>query len=247
MRNLDPFAPVRKERLYTADKTPSNQFAVFVKDVELKQEMEVGTVSDTYQLVANEDVYQTGLDVLTRSEQDFEPSITRFDGKKYRQRWVLPNLNIEPRKGDIVQLAVDVINSYDGSTTFGLSFAARRLVCLNGMQIDYRLGSYKFRHHNRPEYQQELAEAANHVGKLVKHLEPLKDKISELISTPVDRTYIQGMFNELKLGQGLVGQIYMNLEEDTQWGLYNACTSVLTERGAHSDDNLNRRISKIFI
>ena len=121
----DPFLPVSKSQLFTSDGTPSSRQSVILQTEE--GQIEVGNVSEGYQLVPNEAVYDIALDVLSRSELAFNDAGQIFDGKRYRQRWILPELTAEPRKGDLVQIAFDLVNSYDGSTTYGLAFNALRL------------------------------------------------------------------------------------------------------------------------
>ncbi len=102
---------------------------------------EAGVVSDNYQLITNEAVHGVAMAVLTRAGMSYEDGGYIFDGKKYRQRWLIDGLSVQPRVGDLVRLAVDCFNSYDGSSLFGLSFNAQRLVCGNGMVLDFMLGS----------------------------------------------------------------------------------------------------------
>jgi len=170
-----------------------------------------------------------------------------FDGKRYRQRWILPDLSVEPVKGDIVQLTFDVINSYDGSTTFGLAFNAQRLVCTNGMMCDFLLGGFKFRHFDNDNFVDELDAAVDTLHNLSNKLEPLGSKIQRLIDQPTDRNAIQKTFTDLKLTDKLKANIFMSVEEDTAWGLYNACTHVLSQAGTHHADNINRQVSRYML
>ena len=249
MQKFDnPFLEVRKERLFTADQTPSSRYAVFLTDDEADgAEYEVGTVSENYNLVPNEEVHQTALDVLNRSELEYEASTSRFDGKKYTQRWLMPTLQVEPRKDDIVQISLDLVNSYDGSTTFGLMFNAQRLACVNGMMVDHQLGGYKFRHINQDNYQEQLQQAADRIIALNNALPGFTNKIQAMIETPVDREFTQNMFKHLKFGPSLIGQIYQAIEEDNVWGLYNACTQALTEKDSFRGDAINRQVGKFLI
>jgi len=150
----DPFLPVSKVPLYTSNGSLSSRQSVILQTAE--GPLEVGNVSENYQLVPNKAVHTIALDVLSRSELAFEDGGQIFDGKRYRQRWILPDLSVEPRKGDIVQLALDIVNSYDGSSLFGLSFNACRLVCENGCILDYFLGGFKFRHYGHDDFVTEL-------------------------------------------------------------------------------------------
>ena len=241
----DPFLPVRKEQLFTSDNRPSSQYAVMLQQE--NQEIEVGHVSENYQLVPNETVHQIALDVLSRSNLGFDDAGMIFDGKRYRQRWVLPDLSVEPKKNDIVQLTFDVINSYDGSTTFGLAFNAQRLVCTNGMMIDFAIGGFRFRHFGHDAFPEEMELAVSSLQNLSAQLEPLNSKLQYMIDQPVDRHYIQQAFTDLKLTDKMKANVFMEVEEDTAWGFYNACTHVLSRAGTHHADNINRQVSRYML
>jgi len=203
--------------LFTSDGEKSSRQSVMLQTGE--GQVEVGTVSESYQLVPNETVHGIALDVLSRSKLAFDDAGMIFDGKKYRQRWILPDLSAEPRKGDIVQLALDIVNSYDGSTTFGLAFNAMRLVCENGMMVDFMLGGFRFRHYGHDDFGSELELASSHVRGLVDQLEPLSHKLQHLIDTTIDRESIQAAFKVLALPQSLQAQIFMQIDEDYPVGL----------------------------
>ena len=241
----DPFLPVRKEQLFTSDNRPSSQYAVMLQQED--QEVEVGHVSENYQLVPNQAVHQIALDVLSRSNLGFDDAGLIFDGKRYRQRWILPDLSVEPKKNDIVQLSFDVINSYDGSTTFGLAFNAQRLVCTNGMMLDFMLGGFRFRHFGHDAFPEEMELAVSSLQNLSAQLEPLNSKLQYLIDQPVDRHYIQQAFTDLKLTDKMKANVFMEVEEDTAWGFYNACTHVLSRAGTHHADNINRQVSRYML
>jgi hypothetical protein len=241
----DPFLPVRKEQLFTSDNRPSSQYAVMLQQED--QEVEVGHVSENYQLVPNQAVHQIALDVLSRSNLGFDDAGLIFDGKRYRQRWILPDLSVEPKKNDIVQLSFDVINSYDGSTTFGLAFNAQRLVCTNGMMLDFMLGGFRFRHFGHDAFPEEMELAVSSLQNLSAQLEPLNSKLQYMIDQPVDRHYIQQAFTDLKLTDKMKANVFMEVEEDTAWGFYNACTHVLSRAGTHHADNINRQVSRYML
>lgn len=213
---IDPFAPVTIVPLYTADGSQSSRNAVMI-DNQGEQE-EVGIVSDSYQLVPNSVVHEIATDVLTRTEMLFEENSLLFDGKRFRQRWVIPDLAIQPVPGDIVNVAMDVINSYDGSTQFGVLFNAQRLVCSNGMMLDFLLGGFRFRHFGHDGFINELQEAAQVIRNLADRLEPVTGRIQRLIETRVDREKIQRVFREIKPPVKLQADVFMAIEDDTAWG-----------------------------
>jgi hypothetical protein len=241
----DPFVPVTVVPLYTQDGSQSSRNAVMLDLHGGRQE--VGIVSDSYQLVPNHVVHDIALDVLDRADMPFEDSGHIFDGKRYRQRWVLPDLTLEPRPGDIVNVALDLINSYDGSTTFGLMFNARRLVCSNGMQVDFMLGGFRFKHFGNDRFAEELQEAARRIQRIAPHLDPLQNRLRQLTRQPVERGDIQTAFRELKLPLSTQAEVFDAIEEDTGWGLLNGFTDVLTRQNTHRSETVNRQVMKYML
>lgn len=241
----DPFASVTMVPLYTANGEQSSRNAVILDNN--GQQEEVGIVSDSYQLVPNAVVHDIANDVLTRTDMAFEEDSLIFDGKKFRQRWVLPDLIMEPAPGDIVNVAMDATNSYDGSTQFGISFNARRLVCSNGMIVDFMLGGFRFKHFNHDSFMIELQEAAQVIQNLAGRLEPVTNRIQKLIEAKIDRESIQRAFADLKLPMRLQAEVFMAIEGDTAWDLYNAHTHILTRQETHRADNLNRQVSRYML
>jgi len=209
--------------------------------------MEVGTVSADYKLVENEDVEQAASNVLKKTGMRSEVSSLYFDGKHFRKRWILPDLSIEPRVGDFVQVAVDAHNSYDGSSTFGLAFNLQRLVCGNGMVVDFQLGGYRFRHYGSESFEQELEMAGQRILELTGKLDTILPRLRSLTDTPLSREETQTVFSDLSLPKATQAEVYQKLDEDTWWGLYNAFTDVLSRNNTYHCDQLNRRVSRYFL
>ncbi|GBE30124.1 MAG TPA: DUF932 domain-containing protein [Bacteroidetes bacterium] len=241
----DPFVPVTKVPLSMPDGSASSRYAVMLTTD--TGPLEVGTVSSSYQLVPNEIVSQIAEDVLSRTDMPFEDGGHIFDGKRFRHRWVLPNLVVEPRVDDIVNLTFDIVNSYDGSTTVGVAFNAQRLVCGNGMMVDWMLGGFKFRHINCDDFAEELQFAAEKVRRLGQQLEPLSRRLNSMIDVPITRADTQGVFRELKLPMSLRAEVFDSIADDDAWGLLNGFTDVLTKHNSHNADNTNRRVMKYLL
>lgn len=242
---LDPFADVMKVPLYTSGGMQSSRYAVMLDPQ--GQNVEAGIVSGDYQLVPNQTVCDIATDVLDRTELDYQTVKHLFDGRKFQQRWVIPELQAEPEVGDIVRVAVDVINSYDGSTTFGLAFNAQRLVCSNGMILDFLLGGFRFKHYGNEHFQDELSQAANRIRELGSRMVQLTSSLRQMIQTPIERQDIQDAFRTLELPKTYAADVFMALDGDNQWALYNAFTDVLTKQESFRAENWNRQVSRQLI
>jgi len=240
-----PYLPVYMTPLYTQAGVPSNRVSVILDPD--NRAMEVGTVSADYKLVPNQDVEQAAVDVLERTGIPSELSSLYFDGKHFRKRWILPELSIEPRVGDFVQVAIDAQNSYDGSSTFGLAFNLQRLVCGNGMVVDFQLGGYRFRHYGSDSFEQELEIAGERILELAGRLDTILPRLRSLTDTPLSREETQTVFSDLSLPKATQAEVYQKIEEDNWWGLYNAFTDVFSRNNTYRSDQLNRRVSRYFL
>lgn len=246
---LDPFAPVAKVQLQTPDGQSSSKYAVMLETPE--EPVEVGVVGPDYQLIENSLVVDMARDILERSfGGEYEDRGLIFDGRKFRQRWVVPvtQVDVNPSVGDVIRLSVDVMNSYDGSTTLGLEFNAERLVCTNGMRVASILGGFRFRHYGgNGRFQDELNGAVRKLQNLGDGMERLGAACGRLINAPLTRSDTQKVFSDLKVPNALAIQAYQAIEEDTRWGLYNAFTHVLTADKSFANENWNGRISDYFL
>lgn len=241
----DPFVPVVKIPLNMPDGSRASRSAIIVDPN--GQNYEAGVVSEGYNLVSNEVVQDVALQVLNHAGVSYEDGGMIFDGKRYRQRWVIESLSIEARVGDLIRLTVDVFNSYDGSSLFGLAFNAQRLICLNGMMLDFLLGSFRFRHFGQNDFQRETEEAAASILALGTKLGPMAARIGHMTQTQINRESIQSTFKALKLPAGLQAEVFMAVEEDSLWGLYNAFTGVLTKTNTHRADGINRQVGRFLL
>ena len=245
--NISPWADVKTEPLLTRDGRPSSRFAVILDPEGLHEE--VGIVSDNYKLVPNRAVAEVAHDVLQKTGFNYDDHQILFDGKHFRQRFLLHQFQGEPKVGDVVKVVVDSINSYDGSTKFGLEFNAIRLACENGMMLSFMLGGFRFKHWGDRSFDDELKQASKQIGNVGDRLHYLMPQLTEMTRKRVKRADIQHVFTNSSLSFPLTIQakVFNAIEEDTQWGLYNAFTNVFSRMENFHGENMNRWISKYFL
>jgi len=243
--DVTPFLDVELVPLFTQGGQESSRCAVILDPSE--KHIEAGVVSKDYRLVSNLEARNIALDILTKTGLPFEERTVLFDGKRYLQRWAIPDFHLEPRPGDIVRLGLEVHNSYDGSSHFSLAFVAERLTCLNGMMVDFLLGGFRFRHYGENgAFNQELDQAMDSIRRLDAQSNKLLPAMQRMIGTSLDRREMQQIFNALGLPNNYLAKIFLAIEEDTEWGLYNACTRIMTELGSFRGEVLNRQVSHYF-
>jgi len=207
----------------------------------------VGIVSADYKLVPNSAVAEVANDVLQKTGFDYEDQQILFDGKHFRQRFILHQVEGEVQVGDVVKVVVDSINSYDGSTKFGLEFNALRLACSNGMMVSFMLGGFRFKHWGDRSFDDELKNAALQISDVGDKLHYLMPQLTDMTRKRIKRADIQDSFRDTNLPLNLQAKVFNSIEEDTLWGLYNAYTDVFSRMDSFHGENLNRNISKYFI
>ena len=242
---LDPFVPVAKVPLLTGGGDVSSRCAV-VLDPE-GEAQEVGVVSADYALVPNQKVHDLAVEVLERSGLATEPARTLCDGKRYLQSWRMTDVTVAAQLGDVIALTVEAFNSYNGSMNFGLAFNAQRLVCENGMTLDFLLGDFRFRHFGQRDFDRELEGAKDAILGLADKARLLEPVLARMVDTPITRPDLQVLYSQLSLGQGLIAQSFLGIEEDTEWGVYNAITDVLTRQESFRAQDINRQVSRHFM
>ena len=243
--HLDPFREVQTVPLVTPSGQPSSRKAVVFDP--MGESLQVGYVSKDYKLVPNSAVAEVAQDVLLKTGLDYEENQVMFDGKRFRQRFLLHQVGGEVRENDIVKVVVDAINSYDGSTKFGLEFNALRMVCENGMMVSFMLGGFRFKHWGDRSFDAELKSAAQQIENVGNRMHYLMPNLNELTRKRVKRADIQRIFRETDLPLTLQAKVFNSIEEDTMWGLYNACTDVFTRAESFHADNMNRQVSRYFL
>jgi len=241
----DPFLPVAKVPLLTGGGDVSSRCAV-VLDPE-GESREVGVVSADYTLVPNQKVLDLAVEVLERSGLATEPVRTLCDGKRYQQSWRMTDVTVAAQLGDVIALTVEAFNSYNGSMNFGLAFNAQRLVCENGMTLDFMLGGFRFRHFGQRDFDRELEGAKDAILGLADKAKFLEPVLARMVDTPITRPELQALYAKLSFGQGLIAQSFLGIEEDTEWGVYNAITDVLTRQESFRAQDLNRQVSRHFM
>jgi hypothetical protein len=163
MINTDPFCDVD---LMELNETQGKYRVVRLKDEEGEWqpiESKGAIHGEAYRLVPNTQVRQIAEDVLTRTGMQFEPlnwghdpDATKnraivWDGKKYAQRWFMPDVSVNVNGGDLhkMMLGVQAVNSYDGAYKFGLQFFMMACECLNQFHTGNLLGGFTFNHFDR--------------------------------------------------------------------------------------------------
>lgn len=247
----DPLCPVEKVP-FTVMGDETDKFAIVLHPETPELRTVVGNVSERYQLIPNQVAHDVAMGIIGESKLVVELGKGIWDGKRYRQRWYFPEVNQEVKKGDVVQTGIDLRNSYDGSTLFSLGFVARRLVCDNGMMLDFLIGGIQFKHfsgNGNGEWKEEVKRAVGFLSDLGDRQEAMLPHIDRMMNHQVGLAFMQGCFASLNVPDQLAGNVVKNMEDPghpTEWGLYNGFTRAFSEKETIAGDNKNRVVSKWF-
>lgn len=156
MRHIDPYAPIEKRRLMTADGMTSKGYTIRLADPKAASGWsEVGLVSEDYLLVSNEEVRDMAQEIAARSGLAFREDKVFFDGKRYayglvaREKGLVDVSAGDAAVGDAVGIGLLFQNSYDGSTRLSASLYVHRLACSNGMVVPKLFQRVTFKHTRR--------------------------------------------------------------------------------------------------
>lgn len=243
----DPFADIKRLPLFSPHGIQASRYAIVLEPEGAHEE--VGIVSEDYNLVPNRQVVDAAERILTEAHLEAEAGSQLFDGKRFRQRYVLQRATFDVSPGDTVALTLDVQNSYDGSTRFGIAFQLQRLICSNGMIVDQMLGGFRFRHnsHHGSDFDQEVEQAVERLVALSRNIHQIAPQFQQMTQRRLSLKGIQQTFRDLDLPKGVLADVVMELEGQSVWNCYNAFTHVLTRAQTFSSEQLNRRVTSYFL
>ena len=215
----DPYTPIRKVQLQSADGTSSNAFSIqtmFENELGEEQWQESGVVRQDYLGIPNIKVQKLSLDVINASDHMWQEEKVFWNGKKFKlfytadEKFSLDTLQTTSRADDI-KLGLMFENSYDGTTALSARLTLTRIICTNGMMSHKYLPGIKILHNlnNSDKYEDELL------------------KIQSLITTGVPSTsLIRKAFSEMSLSYldaDMIGQIRRNHISKLPTNIFGKC------------------------
>jgi hypothetical protein len=241
------------------EQIPESNFSLPVISTETEQDeyiQKLVPVSRDYLLIPNKQANDIALDVITRTGLNFEEGRSIWTGKTFSRRWIIPSIQAEVAPGDLIALAIDLHNSYDKTTTFGLAFNLQRLVCSNGMIVDQHFGFFRFRHINgNGEFQKELDEACDQIQGMTQNIHSILPRFQRFQQSLGSGRMLQ-ICSDLVTGHGFPGSRIgdvLNVTrsemkgDPTYWDLYNGFTKVCTDQNSLVADGDNREVTNFFL
>jgi hypothetical protein len=288
MINPDPFCEVDMQSMEAVGLP--DKYVIRLRDPETQEMVPINTKGaihgQGYRLVQNSRVDQITRDVLTRTGMTWEPlpkygqsKVTdrEWDGKKFAQRFYIPevNVNVDEGEGTKLMLGVEAVNSYDGSYGVALQFFMMSMACSNQFRPHNFLGGFNFRHHEAADQSLEadLRDASDLLMQQAEKFGTIGAKVDRLLNTTLEEafdtndrmsgflsmrsslgkswrpSYDSHVLDELA-HQGVTSRMGrgQTSHTDNLWGTLNAYTAVATHHiGGFNGVSVNRDVTDKFL
>ena len=250
---ISPFVPILKTPTHSQNSGTLSGYAVEIEDpASPTGYRHVGNVSKNYLLLSNEEVRELAVEIAMQSGLPFRESRIFWDGSRFCH--IVDFLETEEvEKGDEVGLSLITRSSYDKSWRYECALMGKRFVCDNGALSGEFFARVGFKHLTSADVPGEM------VGDGSGYEGPKEESWKEIVRqgmTVIDRApedlhrFVTGL-RRLKaaemtderlrevwraipsIGDGIKGQVvnrYVEHEEPTLYGLFNAGTHVFSHR-----------------
>ena len=174
---------VRKEALMT-------ESGILIKDrvsiVNEATNKSVGLVSPTYRVVTNGEVAEHMCEALNKSGIDLTDATAEvqsgYGGARTMLNIRLPSIDVN-MGGDVTQLQISALNSYDGRWKYITKGGGIRLACMNGQIMGHIIGSYVEYHNKKLDVQA----GAVHMIDMVNDFSKSEEWFMRMMNTKIDR------------------------------------------------------------
>ncbi|MEX0824478.1 MAG: DUF932 domain-containing protein, partial [Woeseia sp.] len=207
----------------------------------------LGIHGRAYKVVPNEPLFRGFDEALQASDLDLSgltiDDHVNYGGRRVIRNYRFPTITTEPRIGDIVELRISVINSFDSGNAFAAQVGGMRLWCLNGAVSPQGSASVYGRHTSGFDNARALTKINEAIERyLVAALDWTEWSQREL--TPLQAQTALEAFPDLNptLLQRLeqAWTIESNNAGSTVWALYNAATRWSTHTPVRQSSEPNR-------
>lgn len=195
----------------------------------------LGVVSNGYGLVNHAAVVDAFREAGKKYNIKEQIALTN-DGRDLYYKMLFPKVEMTVAKGDVVQMALTIKNSYSGHGSLAIIFQAMRLVCLNGMVIGSKFLQFNYRHMgevggfaNKDMIEGASAAFKHHI-KMFGEKTPVISQMAKTEFLPSD-TYFNTDF--VKMPEYLLDVAQEKFENEQMlsvWGYYNSLTYAITHK-----------------
>ena len=161
----------------------SNHKAIVKMSEDGKPEKIISVMKPTYEIVSNQEVLDQTFDMLETMNIKYENDRqhTNITDSRMQVAWRLPEYSFIDKTDSEIQYQMRIHNSYDGTERVRLIFGFIRMVCTNGLVVNY-LGETIFRKHTKNVQEDiEIPKVINTAFEKVDELKARLDTMNEKI------------------------------------------------------------------
>ena len=226
--------PVIEKELYT-DENPFN-ISTGLKAIYREDETDfskyLGYHTEDYVLIPNKEVLDAGIEII----EDAGLKIERISDKWSNESDKNMNVMLVTDKGfdidgDETKLSLSIVNSYDGSRSYGFDFGCYRMVCSNGLYVGERILAVRRKHVNQfqPDVlREQIMIAMEKFPQLERQIRNLKE--TTLNQEKIDKLFENALKRKLMTkeeGKNLSSIINGQPNQDMYW-MFNLLTYYIT-------------------
>lgn len=202
-------------------------------------------MTNQYQLITNEEVYNTMAPVLKQYGASPIEANVFSGGARTSWRWKFPDVQVDVGEGDLVNPEITIRNSYDGSFEASAIAGAFRIVCSNGLVIGYLLGKTGVRHivGNKKDTFYQLVEDTIKMTKKV-----FNDEFPTIANTEIKKADVRRVIELFPSGQAMEALVnyLVGKPPRTYWDLLNAATWVTSHSMDRNREATHKLENKIY-
>lgn len=240
-----PFVPIVKTPTYSENSGTLSGYSVEVEDADSPTGYRhLGNVSKSYLLLSNEEVRELAVEIAMQSGLDFKESRIFWDGTKFAHIVDFIGAEEDVDEGDPIGLSLITRSSYDKSWRYECALMGRRFLCDNGALSGEFFARVSFKHLTPKEGQDEgpkeeawkeiVRQGMSVIDRAPDDLHRFVQGLRLLKQAPMTDMRLREVWKLLPtIGDGIKGQVlsrYVEHEEPTLFGLFNAGTNVFWHR-----------------
>ncbi len=238
---ISPFTPILKTPTYSQNSGTPSGYAVEIEDPSAPTGYRhVGSVSQNYLLLSNEEVRDLAVEIAFQSGLPFKESRIFWDGARFCHIIDFTGVSEAIEPGDEVGLSLITRSSYDRSWRYECALMGKRFVCDNGAISGEFFARVSFKHVTSAADPKDdswrgiVRQGMSVIDRAPDDLHTFAQSLRAMKAARMTDTRLREVWRALPgLGDGVKGQIlsqYVAHEEPTVFGLFNAGTAVFSHR-----------------
>ena len=238
---IDPFVPILKTPTFSQNSGTPSGYAVEIEDPTAPTGYShVGNVSQNYLLLSNEEVRELAVEIAVQSGMPFKESRIFWDGSRFCHIIDFLGVSEAVEPGDEVGLSLITRSSYDRSWRYECALMGKRFICDNGAISGEFFARVSFKHltsggdPKEETWRDVVRQGMAVIDRAPDDLHSFARCLRAMKAARMTDGRLREVWRSLpSLGDGVKGQIlgqYVEHEEATVFGLFNAGTSVFSHR-----------------